>query len=163
MCGPSPYRHQKFPYVPFWGKKEDRTGVPYGLVRGMMYMQDNANATNSKLRWGMADSFKTYVEGLYSANQTGVTIVMNPAVAPVADAVAEAAGYRQPAAGGVDPQLPGPGELPPPAAVDDVTGTPGRRENTSPALPPVAPGRGSPRDGSGQGIETQRTTDNAPS
>lgn len=110
----------------------------------------------------LAKSFKTYVEGLYSANQTGATIVMNPAVAPVADAVAQAAGYRQPAAGGVDPQLPGPGELPPPAAVDDVTGTPRSRENTSPALPPVAPGPGSPLDGSEQGIETQRTTDNVP-
>lgn len=51
---PSPYKHQKFPYVPFWGKKEDRTGIPYGLVRGMMFMQDNVNATMSKLRWGLA-------------------------------------------------------------------------------------------------------------
>lgn len=50
----TPFRHQKFPYVPFWGKKEDRTGVPYGLVRGMIFMQDNVNATTSKLRWGMA-------------------------------------------------------------------------------------------------------------
>ena len=51
---PTPFRHQKFPYVPFWGKKEDRTGVPYGLVRGMIFMQDNVNATTSKLRWGLA-------------------------------------------------------------------------------------------------------------
>lgn len=51
---PSPYRHDKFPYVPFWGKKEDRTGVPYGLVRGMMYMQDNVNASISKIRWGLS-------------------------------------------------------------------------------------------------------------
>lgn len=54
---------QKFPYVPFWGKKEDRTGVPYGLVRGMMYMQDNVNATNSKLRWGMAAVRTTRTKG----------------------------------------------------------------------------------------------------
>lgn len=50
----TPYRHQKFPYVPFWGKKEDRTGVPYGLIRSMMFPQDNVNATTSKLRWGLA-------------------------------------------------------------------------------------------------------------
>lgn len=61
--GPTPYRHQKFPYVPFWGKKEDRTGVPYGLVRGMMYMQDNVNATNSKLRWGLAAVRTTRTKG----------------------------------------------------------------------------------------------------
>lgn len=51
---PTPFRHQKFPYVPFWGKKEDRTGVPYGLIRSMIFMQDNVNATTSKLRWGLA-------------------------------------------------------------------------------------------------------------
>jgi hypothetical protein len=51
---PTPYKHQKFPYVPFWGKREDRTMRPYALVRGMMYAQDNVNATNSKLRWGLA-------------------------------------------------------------------------------------------------------------
>lgn len=51
---PSPYRHNKFPYVPFWGKREDRTGVPFGLIRGMMYLQDNINATTSKIRWGLS-------------------------------------------------------------------------------------------------------------
>lgn len=51
---PTPYKHQKFPYVPFWGKREDRTMKPYGLVRGMIFMQDNVNATTSKLRWGLA-------------------------------------------------------------------------------------------------------------
>lgn len=51
---PTPYRHNKFPYVFFWGKKEDRTGVPFGLIRGMMYLQDNINATTSKIRWGLS-------------------------------------------------------------------------------------------------------------
>lgn len=51
---PSPYRHNKFPYVPFWGKREDRTGVPFALIRGMMFMQDNINATTSKIRWGLS-------------------------------------------------------------------------------------------------------------
>ena len=52
--GKTPYRHNKFPYVPFWGKKEDRTGVPYGLTRGMVYLQDNVNASISKIRWGLS-------------------------------------------------------------------------------------------------------------
>jgi hypothetical protein len=52
--GPTPYRHSKFPYVAFWGKREDRTNVPYGLARGMMYMQDNVNATQAKIRWGLS-------------------------------------------------------------------------------------------------------------
>jgi hypothetical protein len=52
--GPSPYRHTDFPYVPFWGKREDRTNVPYGSVRGMMYLQDNVNSAIAKIRWGLS-------------------------------------------------------------------------------------------------------------
>ena len=52
--GKSPYPHNKFPYAPFWGHKEDRTGVPYGSVRGMVYLQDNVNSAISKIRWGLS-------------------------------------------------------------------------------------------------------------
>lgn len=52
--GPSPYSHRHFPYVPFWGFREDSTGLPYGYVRGMKYAQDSLNSGNSKLRWGMS-------------------------------------------------------------------------------------------------------------
>lgn len=50
----SPYTHMHFPYVPFWGDKEDRTGVPIGAVKGMMYLQDSINASISKIRWGLS-------------------------------------------------------------------------------------------------------------
>lgn len=52
--GPSPYLHPHFPYVPFWGHREDRTGIPFGRIRGMMFMQDNVNASISKIRWGLS-------------------------------------------------------------------------------------------------------------
>jgi hypothetical protein len=52
--GPTPYPHQDFPYAPFWGHREDRTGVPYGSVRGMVYLQDNVNSAISKIRWGLS-------------------------------------------------------------------------------------------------------------
>jgi hypothetical protein len=52
--GPSPYSHPHFPYVPFWGFREDSTNVPYGYIRGMIYPQDAVNSGISKLRWGMA-------------------------------------------------------------------------------------------------------------
>jgi hypothetical protein len=52
----SPYPHNYFPYVPVQGYREDMTGVPYGLVRDMMFPQDNLNASISKLRWGMSAS-----------------------------------------------------------------------------------------------------------
>lgn len=51
---PSPYQHKHFPYVPFWCFKEDRTGVPFGFTRGMMYQQDAVNSGTSKMRWGMS-------------------------------------------------------------------------------------------------------------
>ena len=54
--GPSPYPHPHFPYVPFWGYREDMTGVPFGLVRDMIFPQDNLNSTISKLRWGIAST-----------------------------------------------------------------------------------------------------------
>lgn len=48
---PSPHPHNYFPYVPFWGLREDGTGVPYGLIRRMMSAQDEVNFRRSKLTW----------------------------------------------------------------------------------------------------------------
>lgn len=61
--GPSPYPHDHFPYVPFWGKREDRTMVPYGAVRGMVYLQDNVNSAISKIRWGLSSVRTTRTRG----------------------------------------------------------------------------------------------------
>jgi hypothetical protein len=47
----SPHPHNLFPYVPFWGYREDRSGIPYGMVRGMMPAQDEINHRRSKLTW----------------------------------------------------------------------------------------------------------------
>ena len=44
-------KKRRFPYVPFWGFKEDRTGIPYGLIRPMIDPQDEYNARRSKLMW----------------------------------------------------------------------------------------------------------------
>ncbi|HHS83704.1 MAG TPA: portal protein [Gammaproteobacteria bacterium] len=48
---PSPYPHNDFPYVPFWGNREDRTGAPYGLIRTMKSPQEESNARLSKMMW----------------------------------------------------------------------------------------------------------------
>lgn len=52
--GPTPYTHRYFPYVPFVAFREDRTGVPYGYARSMIYQQDSVNSGTGKLRWGMS-------------------------------------------------------------------------------------------------------------
>ncbi|MEO8391215.1 hypothetical protein [Polaromonas sp.] len=62
--GPTPYAHNDFPYVQFIGKTEDRTGVPFGVVRGMIYLQDNVNSLISKLRWGMSATRTTRTTGV---------------------------------------------------------------------------------------------------
>ena len=61
--GESPYAHNRFPYVPFWGKIEDRTRVPYGLIRGMMFLQDEVNARISRMHWGLSSVRTTRTEG----------------------------------------------------------------------------------------------------
>jgi hypothetical protein len=48
---PSPYKHGHFPYVPFFGHREDLTNVPYGIIRTMISPQDEINARKSKMLW----------------------------------------------------------------------------------------------------------------
>ncbi|MES2320001.1 MAG: portal protein [Pseudomonadota bacterium] len=50
---PSPHKHGYFPYVPFFGYREDLTQVPYGLIRAMLSPQDEINARKSKMLWAM--------------------------------------------------------------------------------------------------------------
>lgn len=49
--GYSQLPHNKFPYVPFWGFREDSTLVPYGLIRRMFSPQDEVNFRRSKLTY----------------------------------------------------------------------------------------------------------------
>lgn len=44
------YGMQALPYTPFWGYREDN-GIPYGVVRDMIPLQDEANARRRKLLW----------------------------------------------------------------------------------------------------------------
>jgi hypothetical protein len=61
--GPTPHPHNKFPYVAFWGKREDRTGVPYGLIRGMIFLQEEVNARISKMQWMLSSVRTTRTQG----------------------------------------------------------------------------------------------------
>jgi len=44
-------RQKRFPYIPFWGYRDDADRTPYGMARGMRYPQDEYNARRSKLMW----------------------------------------------------------------------------------------------------------------
>ena len=93
--GPSPYTHRHFPYVPFWGFREDQTGIPYGYVRGMKYAQDSLNSGNSKLRWGMS---VTRVERTKGAVAMTDAQLRRQVARADADIVLDAEHMRQPGA-----------------------------------------------------------------
>lgn len=44
----SPYRHNRFPFVPVWGFRKKRGNVPYGVVRGIIDPQSDLNKRRSK-------------------------------------------------------------------------------------------------------------------
>jgi hypothetical protein len=46
--GPSPHRHNEYPFVPFWAYLKDKDGSPYGLIRQLRDPQDEINKRRSK-------------------------------------------------------------------------------------------------------------------
>lgn len=46
--GPSPYRHNRFPFTPVWGFRRGRNGLPYGLIRRIRDIQEDINKRASK-------------------------------------------------------------------------------------------------------------------
>lgn len=58
---PSPLPHDGFPYVPFWGYREDKTGIPYGMIRNMLPLQDEVNRRRAKMLWQLS-ARRTIVE-----------------------------------------------------------------------------------------------------
>lgn len=67
---PNPYKHGKIPYVLFWGKREDLSGIPYGLGRPMKSLQDEINARNTKMQWLLVAKRVTMTKGVADANET---------------------------------------------------------------------------------------------
>lgn len=60
----NPYSHGKLPYIPFFGKREDMTNVPYGMIRPIRPMQDEVNARNTKMIWLLSAKRITMTEGV---------------------------------------------------------------------------------------------------
>jgi hypothetical protein len=49
--GPSPYRHNRYPFTPIWGNRRGKDGLPYGLIRGLRSVQESINKRMSKALW----------------------------------------------------------------------------------------------------------------
>ncbi len=54
---------KRFNYVPFWGKREDRTNVPYGVIRPLIPLQDEINARVRKMYWLLSATRTIRTEG----------------------------------------------------------------------------------------------------
>lgn len=52
--GNSPYRHNRFPFIPVWGYRRGRDGLPYGMVRGLRDIQDDINKRAAKAQYVLA-------------------------------------------------------------------------------------------------------------
>ena len=111
--------------------------------------------SDAQIKQYMAQAVQTGVQAAFSAMQAGAQVAMNPAIAPVADAIMKASGYQLPNPAGVDPNFPTPAQA---AAPANPAAPPAVRENTSPAFPPVPQQAESGMDG----IETLDTGDNLP-
>lgn len=93
--GKTPYAHSDFPYAPFWGHREDRTGVPFGSVRGMVYLQDSVNSAISKIRWGLSATRTERTKGAVAYSDE---VFRQQVARPDADIVLNAEHMAQPGA-----------------------------------------------------------------
>jgi len=83
---PSPYTHGNFPYIPFFGYREDLTQVPYGLIRSMISPQDEINARKSKMLWLLnsrrtitdADSVEDHDQARQELSRPDAYIILDP-------------------------------------------------------------------------------------
>ena len=46
--GRSPYRHNRYPFTPIWGNRRGRNGLPYGMIRGLKWINEDINKRASK-------------------------------------------------------------------------------------------------------------------
>lgn len=44
----SPYRHNQYPFTPIWGRIRGRDGMPYGMIRGLVDIQQDINKRAAK-------------------------------------------------------------------------------------------------------------------
>lgn len=83
-------KRRRFPYIPFWGYREDLTGAPYGLIRSMLSVQDEINARLAKMMWLLASrrttidadapaaEFNTHSDLTREVGRSDAYIVLNP-------------------------------------------------------------------------------------
>jgi len=61
--GPSPYRHNRFPFVAGFAHRRKRDHAPYGAIRGLRDIQDGLNKRASKALWILSTNQVEMEEG----------------------------------------------------------------------------------------------------
>lgn len=61
--GPSPYRHNKYPFTPIWGYRYGRDQLPYGTVRQLRGVQEDINKRFSKALFILSSNKVVVEEG----------------------------------------------------------------------------------------------------
>lgn len=59
----SPYKHKKYPFTPMWCKRDGRTNLPYGYVRGMRDAQMDFNKRRQKALFLLSVNRVLYEDG----------------------------------------------------------------------------------------------------
>lgn len=91
----TPYPFKHFPYVPVWCYREDTTGIPFGMVRDMLFPQDSLNSTIAKLRWGLGAARTERTKGAVDMPDD---VFRRQIARPDADIVLNASHMNQPGA-----------------------------------------------------------------
>lgn len=142
----------------------DRKISPELVAAQVRKIDAEVEMLGSKVRDTLAKAFESTARALFSSMQSGQMIAAVPAIAPVADELAKAAGYVPPP-GAVDPNFPQPAGPAPGLTQNSVkdprTGvefTPGGAVagDTSPNTPANPPAPKLPATGANAGIETVR-------
>jgi hypothetical protein len=68
--GPSPYRHNRFPFTPVWGYRRSRDGMPYGMIRRLRDIQEDVNKRASKALYIISSNKIIADEGAIPENMT---------------------------------------------------------------------------------------------
>lgn len=61
--GPSPFKHQRFPFIPLWCYRRMRDNAPYGAIRQQRDPQDDLNKRASKALWILSSNQVEMEEG----------------------------------------------------------------------------------------------------
>ena len=68
--GPTPFKHNRFKFVPIWGYRKGKNNLPYGLIRGIRPIQDAVNKRASKALHILSTNKVLYEEGAIPDSMT---------------------------------------------------------------------------------------------